>query len=308
MPISISDSLPAGLASTGDRLLVAGLGYTAGRFLSLHGARFTSVTATVRTREKARVLAGEGVEARVLKRGRPLSLALAEAARSATHLLVSVPPDARGDAALESLTPALEHSAALRWIGYLSTVGVYGDHSGEWVDENTPPAPASARARHRLDAEHGWRTLGEKLGAQVQVFRLPGIYGPGRNALLDIKNGKAKRISKAGQVFNRAHVDDITAAIAAGIENPEVGPLINVADDEPAPQHEVVRFAAELLGMEPPPLVALEEANLSEMARSFWSEAKRVRNARLHSELGVSLTYPTYREGLRALHESGEGR
>lgn len=306
MPISTSDSesSPARAA----RLLVGGLGYTASRFVTLHGARFTSVTATVRTEEKAARLRGPDLAVHLLDRTQPLSAELGDAASAATHLLVSVPPDRNGDAALDALAPLLEKNSSLCWIGYLSTVGVYGDHAGGWVDEETPPAPLSGRAQARLDAENGWRALGEKIGAHVQVFRLPGIYGPGRNALVDIKSGKAKRLDKPGQVFNRAHVDDIAAAIAAGVERPEVGPLINVTDDEPAPQHEVVRFAAELLGVEPPPLVPLEEANLSEMALSFWSETKRVHNARLHTELGVSLTYPTFREGLRALFAAGEGR
>lgn len=286
------------------RLLVLGLGYTAERFVALHGGLFGDVAATVRTAAKAdaksrsglRVFAFDGTEA-------PCA-ALTEAVQAASHVLVSIPPsrEKSGDPGLQLVEGACGAGGGTRWIGYLSTIGVYGDHAGAWIDEDTPATPMQARSARRLEAENAWRALAERCGAAVQVFRLPGIYGPGRNALADLQAGSARRLHKEGQVFNRAHVDDIAAAIAAGIEHPRIGPVINVVDNEPAPQEAVVAYAARLLGIEPPPLVAFDEAEISEMARSFWAENKRVGNRRLRNELGVGLAFPTFRQGLDAIH------
>jgi len=212
-----------------------------------------------------------------------------------THLLLSVPPGADGDPV------AKQHHGLLAqrrfdWVGYLSTTGVYGDRGGDWVDENSPLEPSTERGRRRLEAERDWLDL-----LDAHLFRLAGIYGPGRNQLVSMLDGTAKRIVKPGQVFSRIHVDDIAGVFAASIAAPRPGRAYNVCDDEPAPPQDVVAFAAELLGMKPPPEIAFAEAELPPMARSFYAESKRVSNRRIKQELGYRLLYPTYREGLRAL-------
>jgi hypothetical protein len=293
--------------SEGDRLLVLGFGYSARAFVARHGSRFAGITVTTRDPAQARVPDGVCVER--LQTGIPMATSLVQAAKSATHVLVSTPPGEGGDPSFVALGETLKGSEMLRWLGYLSTTGVYGDHAGRWIDEDAETMPKSARSRHRLDAENDWLGLAEA-GPVVQVFRLSGIYGPGRNALVDLRDGTARRIDKPEQLFNRVHVDDIADVVAAAIDHPDSGPIFNVADDEPAAQHEVVAFAAGLLGLEPPSLIPYEDArsDMSEMALSFWAESKRIRNDRLHSVLGVKLSHPTYREGLAALHEAGEGR
>ncbi|MGQ4274707.1 SDR family oxidoreductase [Terrihabitans sp. B22-R8] len=288
------------------RLLVLGLGYSARAFVERHGKRFGEIVATVRDPDTARPL--DNVRILTLKPGLPLSPDLVAAARGATHVLVSIPPDENGDTGLTALGETLAENPDLVWIGYLSTTGVYGDQAGRWIDEDTEATPGSARSRRRLAAEEGWRELATTDRA-VQVFRLSNIYGPRRNPLAELKRGVAKRIDKPDQVFNRIHVEDIADAVAAAMDRPDAGPVFNLADDEPAAQHEVTAFAAGLLGVEPPAIVSYDEAeaSMSEMAKSFWVENKRVRNSRLRSELGIKLSYPTYREGLTALHKSGEG-
>jgi nucleoside-diphosphate-sugar epimerase len=191
--------------------------------------------------------------------------------------------------------------STLDWIGYLSTVGVYGDQSGALVDETATPLPNNERTKARAVAESGWLALGEEIGRPVQVFRLAGIYGPGRSALDKIAAGTARRVVKPGQVFNRIHVEDIATVLEASMARPRAGAVYNVADDEPAPPEDVVAYAAALLGVEPPPAVPFAEAELTPMARSFYSNLRRVCNARIKSELGVALAYPTYREGLRGV-------
>lgn len=212
-----------------------------------------------------------------------------------THLLLSVPPEADGDPVLKQHRSMLARKK-FAWVGYLSTTGVYGDRGGDWVDEDSPLNPSTERGHRRLEAERAWLDL-----LDAQLFRLAGIYGPGRNQLVSMQDGTAKRIVKPGQVFSRVHVDDIAGVLAASIVDPNPGRAYNVCDDEPAPPQDVVAFAAELLGMTPPPEISFAEAYLSPMARSFYAESKRVSNKRLKEELGYRLLYPTYREGLRAL-------
>jgi nucleoside-diphosphate-sugar epimerase len=189
------------------------------------------------------------------------------------------------------------------WAGYLSTTGVYGDRRGGTVDESSERIPASQRGRRRVAAEDGWLDLWRNHGIPVHIFRLAGIYGPGRNALETVRQGRARRIRKAGQVFGRIHVDDIVATLAASMARPDPGAPYNVADDEPAPPDEVIAHACELLGVEPPPLQDFETVkdSLSPMALSFYGENKRVSNRRIKEELGVALKWPTYREGLKGL-------
>jgi nucleoside-diphosphate-sugar epimerase len=288
------------------RLFVFGLGYTALTLLRRHAAELSWIGGTVRSTGKAQALAGEGIRAHCFgpEADDPEiedDLAEAEA------VLVTIPPGEVGDAVLMRLSDVLAHAPRLAWIGYLSTIGVYGDRAGGWVDETTAPAPGSDRSRGRLAAESAWREFGSQADKAVHLFRLPGIYGPGRNALVDLRNGTARRIVKPGQVFNRAHVEDIAAVIMGSIARPRPGAIYNVADDEPAPPQDVVAYAARLAGIEPPPEIPFASATLSPMAASFYRENKRVSNKLIKDELAIRLRYPTYREGLKALHEAGEG-
>ena len=223
-----------------------------------------------------------------------------------THLLSSVPPDADGDSVLDA---ARDHIVAargsLRWIGYLSTTGVYGNTDGAWVDETSPTNPTSDRARRRVVAEAAWLALGREHYLPVHVFRLAGIYGPGRSALDEVRAGTARRIDRPDHLFSRIHVDDIARVLAASIARPNAGAIYNVCDDEPAAPADVVRFACELLKVPLPPLVSLADAKLSPMGASFWADNRRVRNDRIKRELGVALAYPNYREGLRAILAAG---
>jgi nucleoside-diphosphate-sugar epimerase len=224
-----------------------------------------------------------------------------------THILVSIPPDLEGDVVLRHFGQDIAALPGLAWVGYLSTVGVYGDARGAWVDETSPTRPLSERSLRRIEAEQAWLEFGRATGRRVDVFRLSGIYGPGRSVIDNLRAGTARRIVKPGQVFNRIHVDDIALVLAAAVERDTGHRVLNVSDDEPAPPEEVVAYAAELLGLPAPPEIAFEAAGLTGMAASFWAECKRVKNERIRRELGVELMYPTYREGLRTLasHDCG---
>ncbi|MEO0357645.1 MAG: SDR family oxidoreductase [Pseudomonadota bacterium] len=214
----------------------------------------------------------------------------------ATHVLMSASPFEHGDPVLADY--ALQ-TFDFDWVGYLSTTGVYGDHGGAWVDESTPLNPSTRRGQQRLAAEHAWRAT----GVPLHIFRLAGIYGPGRGPFSKVRNGTAKRIVKPDQVFSRIHVDDIAQVLAASIANSNPGAVYNVCDDDPAPPEDVIAFAAQLLKLPIPPAVPFDQADMSDMARSFYAENKRVRNDRIKSELGVQLQFPTYREGLQQLLE-----
>jgi nucleoside-diphosphate-sugar epimerase len=255
------------------------------------------IAATSRSRERAKALAEQGYDAFQFDE-------LAGALAGATHILVSAAPTVEGDPVLSRHVHALSALVPRpKWLGYLSTTGVYGDRQGGWVDEATPPNPSSERAKRRVAAEHAWIAWGAAVNVPVVIFRLAGIYGPGQNQLTALRAGTARRIVKAGQIFSRIHVDDIAAVLEASIARPCAGAIYNVCDDEPAPPHEVVEYAAKLLGIEPPPAEPFDEAarTLSEMALSFYTDSKRVKNDRIKTELGITLRYPTYREGLAAL-------
>jgi nucleoside-diphosphate-sugar epimerase len=225
---------------------------------------------------------------------------------SASHLLISVPPGKSGDPVLNWHRPDIAGARGLEWIGYLSTVGVYGDHGGNWVDEDALARPVNERSQWRLAAETAWRLLAGEANLPLAIFRLAGIYGPGRNQLCGVSNGKARRIVKPGQVFNRIHVEDIAAILATSMARPPDGVRVyNVCDDEPAPPQEVIEYAAALLGIAPPPEVAIDDPQVSAMARSFYADNKRCRNGRIREELGITLRFPTYREGLKALFAAG---
>jgi nucleoside-diphosphate-sugar epimerase len=232
---------------------------------------------------------------------------VAEALSQATHVVVSIAPGEAGDPALLHHAEDIARAASLRWIGYLSTIGVYGDTGGAWIDEESPARPGSERAKRRVEAECTWADFGERTGKRVQIFRLGGIYGPGRSAFDDLRAGSARRIVKPGQVFNRIHVEDIANVLAAAAGGRGDQHLYNVVDDEPGPPQDVVAFAAGLLGVPPPSEVPFERAELSPMGRSFYSENRRVRNTRLKDDLGVRLAYPSYREGLAAVLAAERG-
>lgn len=260
-------------------LLCLGAGYVAGylaRRLNAQGWRVISVRRTPQHSGEIR-----------LEQAAPVI-------GEARAILVSIPPGEQRDPALSVQGEALAKAHGV-WIGYLSTTGVYGDRAGRWAFEDDPPTPKSPEARRRAAAEQGWRALG------AHVFRLPGVYGPGRSPFAKLKAGLERRIDKPGQVFSRAHPEDIAAALALAMERPNPGRVFNICDDEPAPSATVVAYAAKLLGMAPPPLISFVEADLTPMARRFYNECKRVSNARAKAELGWRPLYPTYREGLQAI-------
>ena len=286
-------------------LLCFGFGYSARHYVARYGGRYLRVIATMRgaaptgpVDSPAEMCRFDGVTA---------SAALAAAITEADAILVSIPPTEHHDPVLAACADALARAPLKAGIVYLSSVGVYGDHDGAVVDETTPPQPTSARSRARLAAETAWLKLGQQTGRPVGVLRLAGIYGPGRNALVQVAGGAARAILKAGQVFNRIHVADIAQTIDAALAHPR-SDVFNVADDEPSPPQDVLGFAAALLGRPPPPQIPWADAaaSLSPLARSFYAENRRVANARLKTTLAVRLQYPTYREGLRALFAAGE--
>lgn len=284
-------------------LFVFGLGYSARRIADEVLRRGWRVSGTSRSEEGTEALTAAGLGAHRFDGERPSSTAGA-ALGSATHLLISTPPGGEGDPVLRHHRPDVVGAEGLEWIGYLSTTGVYGDRGGAWVDESTAPDPGTSRSRRRLEAEGGWRLAAEEAEACLQIFRLSGIYGPGRSVLDRLRNGTARRIVAPDLVFNRIHVDDIAGAVAAGLAHLEVDGVINVSDDEPASPSEVVAYAAGLLGMDAPPEVAVRDADLSPAARSFYEENKRVRSTRLEPSLEYRLRHPTYREGLKAILDS----
>ena len=271
-------------------LLSIGHGFSARALAGRLIAEGWHVIGTTRSPEKAARLAAEGVEPLIWP-GNPLPV------DRATHVLSSVSPDDGGDPVLAEAGEALKAATHLEWVGYLSTTGVYGDRDGDWVDETSELLPSTRRGHARVDAEAAWQAL----GLPLHIFRLAGIYGPGRGPFEKVRNGTARRIIKEGQVFSRTHVDDIAQVLAASIRQPNPGAVYNVCDDDPAPPEDVIAHAAELLGLPIPEAVAFEEADLSPMARSFYAESKRVRNDRIKGELGVKLLYPSYRDGLPAL-------
>lgn len=282
-------------------LFCFGLGYTASAFSQRLMAQGWSVRGTSRSEAKRAELAEQGIAAWTFDRDRPLGDPAA-ALDGVSYILSSVPPDAAGDPVLDHHgTDIAALSARLQWVGYLSTTGVYGNRDGGLVDEKSDRRPATVRGERRVAAEDGWCGLWRDHGVPAHLFRLAGIYGPGRNALVTVAKGEARRIVKPGQIFSRIHVDDISATLEASMARPNPGAAYNLCDDEAAPPQDVVTYACGLLGVDAPPEVPFEEADLSDTARSFYGENKRVSNHRIKHELGVTLTYPDYRTGLEAM-------
>lgn len=277
-----------------------GLGYSAQALAGPLAARGWEIAGTVRD---------PGTLERLKQRGYKMARfadpsdrdGVANLLRGTTHLLHSIPPVAGVDPVLAQFRDQLAALASLRWVGYLSTVGVYGGSDGAWVDESMKPEPRNARTEARVAAEKEWLAFGEETGCPVQIFRLAGIYGPGRSAFDKLRDGTARRIVKQGQVFNRIHVDDIASTLEASIARPRQGAIYNIADNYPAPPDEVIAYAAELAGLPLPPAVPFEEAELTPMARSFYEGNRRIANHLIKSELGVQLAFPSYREGLAAV-------
>ena len=260
-------------------LFVFGLGYSAGRLARRLKAEGWAVAGTCRDDRSAEKWRAEGIGAHVFDGTAPLDRTAFE---GATHVVVSIPPDGEaGDPAVRLHGDDLAASKNLVWLGYLSTTGVYGTRDGGTVDEGALLRPTSERARRRVEAERRWLALHADREVPVHVFRLAGIYGPGRSALDQVRAGTAQRIVKPGQVFSRIHVDDIANVLVASMARPNPGAVYNVCDDEPAPPAEVIAEAARLLGLAPPPEVPFAEADLSPMARSFWADTKRVDNTRM---------------------------
>ncbi|MEL6283992.1 MAG: SDR family oxidoreductase [Pseudomonadota bacterium] len=284
------------------RLLCFGYGYSARELSRRLAQDGWDVWGTTRKPGKAEDIRSDGVTPLITG-----SDDISAAISSATHLLISAGPDEAGDPTLNAFGAQISDRAPdFEWIGYLSTTGVYGDHGGGWVDEATPRNPTTRRGLWRLTAEDAWLALWREHGAPVHLFRLAGIYGPGRGPFSKVRAGTARRIIKEGQVFSRTHVSDIASVLEASIAKPNPGAAYNVCDDDPAPPQDVIAHAAELLGVPVPPATPIEDAAMTPMARSFYAESKRVSNKRIKDELGVTLAYPSYRDGLRSLLESGE--
>ena len=279
-------------------LLSIGHGFTAREFGNYIQTRGWTVIGTTRSQEKAEEIKSLGVQP-VIWPGSDLTDAIA----SATHILVSASPTAEGDQFLNAYKDTLKSSTKLKWVGYLSTTGVYGDHGGAWVDEETPVSPTTKRGQQRVVAENDWLTS----GLPVHVFRLAGIYGAGRGPFEKLRNGTARLVIKSGQVFGRIHIEDIAQSLYASINNPSPGRIYNLSDDEPASPEDILTYAAKLLHMATPPEVDFETADMTPMARSFYSECKRVRNDRMKAELGITLKYKGYKEALDAILAAEDG-
>ncbi len=275
------------------RLFCFGLGYTGARLARALRASGWQVSGTSRDAGVMREFAADGISG--------TSLEDAVIPLGTSHILCTIPPGEAGDPVILSHAKRIAAAQGLVWLGYLSTTGVYGDRGGETVDESDAPAPGNARSRRRLTAEQAWLDLGRVHGIPVQIFRLAGIYGSGRNVLATVRAGTAKRIDKPGHRFSRVHVDDIVQTLMASMAKPRADAIYNVCDDEAAEPAAVVAHACELLGVAPPALEKFDAATLSAMAQSFWAENRRVWNGRIKRELGVTLAYPDYRAGLAAL-------
>ena len=280
-------------------LLSFGHGYSAQALERLLLPQGWRIIGTTRSAAKAEAMRTRGIEALIWP-----GADVTDALNAASHLLMSASPDDGSDPVLAALQDQITARAdQFEWAGYLSTTGVYGDHGGDWVDETAPLTPATRRGQARVVAEAAWQAIP---ALPLHIFRLAGIYGPGRGPFAKVRNGTARRIIKDGQVFSRTHVDDIAQVLAASIARPNPGAIYNVCDDDPAPPQDGIAYAAQLLGLPVPEAVPFEDAELTPMARSFYAESKKVRNDRIKDDLGVKLLFPDYRSGLQSLLDQGD--
>lgn len=289
-----------------DKLLIFGFGYSGATIADQAGGKFCEISGTTRSADKFYKFIGSSVNPHLFGQ-MPLDDDLISAATDATHIVISISPDENGDPVLGKLKDKLKNSENLKWIGYLSTVGVYGDHQGKWIDETTHCRPASKRSIQRLKAEQHWQDFARQMGVPLAIFRLSGIYGPGRNTFVNIKKGTARRLVKKDQVFNRIHRDDIGKAVNLAIEKKASG-IFNITDDLPAPPQDVVSLGYELANNIPPEEIDFETAELSPMARSFYGENKRVSNQKSKQELGMIYDWPDYKVSLKKMWETGNWR
>lgn len=288
------------------QLMIFGTGFTGKAIAAANKDRFERISGTTRSLEKAALLSSAGIESFVFD-GQSIDAKLEAALAPVTHLIQSIAPGATGDPIIRiAADRILKIMPKLQWIGYLSTVGVYGDHDGQWVDEETECRPVSERSVERVAAEKAWIELSDRTGLPTAILRLSGIYGPGRNTFVNFAEGTARRLVKKDQVFNRIRVEDIGSAVSYLIER-NLGGIFNVTDNEPCPPQDVVTEAARLMGVEPPPEIDFDTAVLSPMARSFYGENKRVSNAKIRS-LGFQFRFPDYRNSLQDLWTDGRWR
>jgi hypothetical protein len=285
-----------------NRLFCFGYGYISdflGRTLvgnaDLYGS--WSLSGTTRDLQKRAALRQDGIDAYLFDSDKPLGDPL-QMLDGVTHILISTPPDHNGDLVEQFHADDILRLKSLKWVGYLSTAAVYGDRDGLWVDETSELRPSSIRGSRRLRAERDWMQHCNQQGLPLQIFRLAGIYGPGKSALDSVRAGIKRRILKAGHAFSRVHVDDVIQTLILSFTKGQAGDIFNVVDDEAAPSHEVIAYACRLLGKEPPPIVPFEDANLAPITASFYADNKSIRNGKIKNQLGVNLKYPNYREGL----------
>ena len=284
-----------------NKLFCFGFGFSAQALAERLSLKNWCVSGTCRSKDKKISLTNLPI---ISFDGTHASQEILEALSDATHLLISIPPQTSGDVVLKNFSPNIRSNKNLKWIGYISSTGVYGDTQGEWVDESSPLQPATELNVRRVESESAWLKMARQNGCPVMVFRCVGIYGPGRNLLISVKQGRARRIEKPGLVFSRIHVEDLVQTLEASIQKPKPGEIYNVCDDEPAPPSEAAEYAFKLLNISPPPLIPLDSAELSEIARGFYKNCKRVSNKKIKEELGVKLKYPNYRSGLDAIFKS----
>jgi nucleoside-diphosphate-sugar epimerase len=288
------------------RIFLFGAGYSARAFSRLMTGEAERIDGTTRNEQNFPLLEKSGI-APIIFDGETASPDLIDRLAKSTHVVISISPRESGDPSLAIVEDALRRPGnTIRWIGYLSTVGVYGNHDGNWIDETAPLAPTSRRSLERVEAESAWEALSERHGTPVALLRLSGIYGPGRNAFVNLERGTARRIIKDGQVFNRIHVDDIAGSLRflAGTNS---GGAFNITDSEPAPPQDVVAYAAELMGVAIPPEIPFEEADLTPMGRSFYGENKRVSNQHIKA-LGYDFIYPDYKAAFSAMWQDDHWR
>lgn len=302
MTLPASVSCPVAPIAHGKKLFCFGYGYTAAALAEVLRAFDWEIAGTTTDPDKRAQMQAQGIAAELFEPSRYLPDPF-ESFRGVTHVLLSIPPGRSGDPAFEAHAHDILEAGTVEWAGYLSTTAVYGNHDGGWIDESTPLAPSSQRGSQRARAEEQWQSLLMNEEFPLHIFRLSGIYGPGRSAIDTVRSGTARRIDKAGHVFNRIHVDDIVQTLIASMNNPRPGAVYNLADDLPSSSHEVISFACNLLGICPPPLISYEQADVAPMVRSFYSDNKRIRNDLIKQELGITLRYPDYRAGLQACLE-----